>query len=117
MFSLHVFLAAAASDTGSGGGLLGLLPLVLIFGVMYFLLLRPQRKRQKETARMQSALAEGDEIVLSSGIHGWISAFVENETYVWVEIAEKVEIRVERSAISSRKSPLSESEIKTDESK
>lgn len=115
MFSLHVFLAAAASDTGSGGGLLSLLPLVLIFGVMYFLLLRPQRKRQKESQRLQSSLSEGDEVILNSGIYGFVSAV--EDGYLWLDIAEKVEIRVARSAVASRVSSPADEQTATEDKK
>ena len=99
-------LAAAADQTSGGGGLLGLLPLVLIFGAMYFLLLRPQRKRQKQAQVLQSSIGEGDEVVLNSGIYGFVSAV--EDSYIWLDIAEKVEIRVARSAIASRVSTPAE---------
>ena len=104
---LSMSLLAAADSTGGGGGLLGLLPLVLIFGAMYFLLLRPQRKRQKQAQQMQSSIGEGDEVVLNSGIYGFVSAV--EDSYIWLDIAEKVEIRVARSAIATRVSTPSES--------
>jgi preprotein translocase subunit YajC len=114
MFTLQL-LAAASNNTGSGGGLLGLLPLVLIFGVMYFLLLRPQRKRQKEAGRLQSSLNEGDEVVLNSGIYGFVSAVEDN--FIWLDIAEKVEIRVAKSAIATRISSPAEGHAATDDKK
>ena len=98
--SLFATIGAATTSTNSGGGILSVLPLVLIFGAMYFLLLRPQRKRQKETRSLQSALHEGDEVILASGIYGFISAI--EDGYVWLDIAEKVEIRVARSAIATK---------------
>ena len=98
--SLFATIGAATSDSKSGGGILSILPLVLIFGAMYFLLLRPQRKRQKETRSLQSALQEGDEVILASGIYGFISAI--EDGYVWLDIADKVEIRVARSAIATK---------------
>ncbi len=98
--SLFATIGAATTDSKSGGGILSILPLVLIFGAMYFLLLRPQRKRQKETRSLQSALQEGDEVILASGIYGFISAI--EDGYVWLDIAEKVEIRVARSAIATK---------------
>jgi len=98
--SLLATIGASTTNSKSGGGILSILPLVLIFGAMYFLLLRPQRKRQKETRSLQSALQEGDEVVLASGIYGFISAI--EDGYVWLDIAEKVEIRVARSAIASK---------------
>lgn len=84
--SLFATIGAATTETKSGGGILSILPLVLIFGAMYFLLLRPQRKRQKETRSLQSALQEGDEVILASGIYGFISAI--EDGYVWLDIAE-----------------------------
>ena len=98
--SLFATIGAATTTTKSGGGILSILPLVLIFGAMYFLLLRPQRKRQKETRSLQSALQEGDEVILASGIYGFISAI--EDGYVWLDIADKVEIRVARSAIATK---------------
>jgi len=98
--TLFATIGAATSDSKSGGGILSILPLVLIFGAMYFLLLRPQRKRQKETRSLQSALQEGDEVILASGIYGFISAI--EDGYVWLDIADKVEIRVARSAIATK---------------
>ena len=112
MSALHLL---AAASNNSGGGLLGLLPLILIFGVMYFLLLRPQRKRQKEAVRLQSSLNEGDEVVLNSGIYGFISAVEDN--WVWLDIAEKVEIRVSKGAIASRVSTPAEGQQATDDKK
>ena len=84
----------------------------MIFGLMYFLLFRPQRKRQKETRSLQSALQEGDEVILASGIYGFISAI--EEGYVWLDIAEKVEIRVARSAIVTKVSTPSSSDQTSD---
>ena len=104
---LSMSLLAAADSTSGGGGLLGLLPLVLIFGAMYFLLLRPQRKRQKQSQLLQSSIGEGDEVILNSGIYGFVSAV--EDSYIWLDIAEKVEIRVARSAIATRVSTPSES--------
>lgn len=76
-----------------------------IFGAMYFLLLRPQRRRMKETQNLQSSLAVEDEVLLGSGIYGFVSA-IEGDV-VWLDIAdghgtERVEIRVARSAIAKK---------------
>ncbi|MFM9136619.1 MAG: preprotein translocase subunit YajC [Actinomycetota bacterium] len=98
MFTI-VFLAATET-TSSGGGILGLLPLIAIFGAMYFLLLRPQRKRSKAAAELQKSIAEGDEVILNSGIYGFVSEV--NDTFVWLDVADEVEIRVARSAIASK---------------
>ncbi len=99
-------LLAATDTTTKSNPLLSFLPLVLIFAAMYFLLLRPQRKRQKETASLQSSIAEGDEIVMNSGIYGFVSA-IEND-YLWIEIAEKVEVRVSKGSITRKISVTAE---------
>ena len=93
-------LVAAAADEQASNPILGFLPLVLIFAAMYFLLLRPQRKRQKETANLQKSIAEGDEVVLNSGIYGFVSA-VEDE-WLWLDIADKVEIRIAKGSVARK---------------
>jgi len=108
-------LLSAAETTNSGGSILGMLPLIAIFAAMYFLLLRPQRKRQKETRNLQSSLQEGDEIVMSSGIYGWISSVEDN--YFWVEIAKDTEIRVSKSAVANRISTNSQGPDNSEEKK
>ena len=108
-------LLSAAETTNSGGSILGMLPLIAIFAAMYFLLLRPQRKRQKETRYLQSSLQEGDEIIMSSGLYGWISSVEEN--YFWVEIAKDTEVRVSKSAVVNRVSTNSQSSETPEEKK
>lgn len=97
VFSTHI---GAAADQQASNPILGFLPLVLIFAAMYFLLLRPQRKRQKETTNLQKSIAEGDEVVLNSGIYGFVSA-VEDE-WLWLDIADKVEIRVAKGSVARK---------------
>lgn len=63
-------------------------------------MLRPQRKRQKATANLQSSIVEGDEVVLNSGIYGFVSAT--EDDYLWIEIAEKVEVRVTKGSIARK---------------
>jgi preprotein translocase subunit YajC len=89
---------AQAAGASSGGDLMAFLPMVAIFVVFYFLLIRPQQKRAKETKAMLSALQKGDEVVTSGGIVGKVSKL--NDAYATVEIAPNVEITVQRSAIS-----------------
>jgi preprotein translocase subunit YajC len=89
---------AQAAASSPGGDLMAFLPMVAIFVVFYFLLIRPQQKRSKETKAMLSALQKGDEVVTAGGIVGKISKL--NEGYATVEIAPNVEITVQRSAIS-----------------
>ena len=90
----------AQDDTNSGGGVIQLLILLLIPFAMYFLLIRPQRKRMKAQAAMQSALGVGDEVITSSGIYGFITG--EEEDRFWLEIDDDVQIRVAKAAIQGR---------------
>ena len=87
--------AAAASP---GSDMMAFLPMVAIFVVFYFLLIRPQQKRAKETKAMLSALQKGDEVVTAGGIVGKVSKLT--DAYATVEVAPNVEITVQRSAIS-----------------
>ncbi|MEJ2609499.1 MAG: preprotein translocase subunit YajC [Candidatus Thiodiazotropha sp.] len=77
----------------------GLLPLVLFGAVLYFLMIRPQVKRQKEHKKLIEALAKGDEIVTSGGVAGKITDFGEN--FILVEISEGVEVKVRRQAVDT----------------
>ena len=89
--------APAAAAEGLGGSLTSLLPLVLMFVVLYFIMIRPQMKRQKEHKSMIEALAKGDEIVTSGGMIGRVSKM--GDTFLHVEVANGVELQVQRSAV------------------
>ena len=89
---------AQASGATPGGDLMAFLPMVAIIVVFYFLLIRPQQKRAKETKTMLQALQKGDEIVTAGGVVGRISKL--SDAYANVEIAPNVEVTVQRSAIS-----------------
>jgi len=94
--------AQTAPAPAGGGGLdatlLSLLPLLLMFVVLYFIMIRPQIKRQKEHKSMVEALAKGDEIVTAGGVAGRISKLGDN--YLGVEVADGVEVQVQRSAVA-----------------
>jgi len=112
--TLPDILIASASDgeqaTG-GGGLFSLVFFGAIFAAMYFLLLRPQRKRLKETQALQAAIDVGDEVVLNSGIIGFVSGVDENDKNIlWLDIAdghgtERVEVRVTRASVGKKLNP------------
>jgi preprotein translocase subunit YajC len=89
--------AQAAAPAGGANGLMGMLPLVLMFVVLYFVMIRPQMKRQKETKAMLDALSKGDEVVTQGGVLGKITKL--GETYAHVEVANGVELQVQRVAI------------------
>jgi preprotein translocase subunit YajC len=91
--------APAAANTGLMGNLSTFLPLILMFVVMYFLMIRPQQKRAKEQKAMMDALAKGDEIVTAGGILGKVSKV--NDTYVTVEVAANTEVVVQKHSITT----------------
>ncbi|MGZ5201293.1 MAG: preprotein translocase subunit YajC [Telluria sp.] len=80
------------------GNLTTFLPLVLMFVVMYFLMIRPQQKRQKELKSMMDALTKGDEVITVGGVLGKVVKV--NDAYVTVEVAPNTEIVVQKSAIT-----------------
>ncbi len=87
--------AAAADPTG---GFMQLLPIVLMFVVLYFLMIRPQMKRAKEHKALLEALNKGDEVVTGGGIAGRITKVGDN--FITVEVANAVEIQVQKQAVS-----------------
>ena len=89
--------AAAVADGGMMSSLTGMLPLVLMFVVLYFVMIRPQMKRQKEHRSMVEALAKGDEVATSGGILGRVVDL--NEQFLFVEIATGVKVQIQRSAV------------------
>ena len=98
-FFLPLLMGAPAGGEGSGSTWMTFLPLVLIIGIFYFLILRPQNKKQKETQRMLSALKKGDRVVTIGGIHGVIQTV--KESSVIVRVDENTKLEFSRSAISS----------------
>jgi preprotein translocase subunit YajC len=101
MISTILFLAQQQAGQAQSGGLwyMQLLPFAFIFVIFYFLLIRPQQKRQKEHQRLLSDLKTGDKVVTSSGIHGLI-ANVKDTTFL-VKVADNVKIEVDKNAIAS----------------
>ena len=92
--------AQTAPPSGLGGGLGGfLVPMLLIFVMMYFVMIRPQKKRQMEQQRLVNALKTGDRVVTNAGIHGLISNV--KETTVIVKVADNVKIEMEKSAVTT----------------
>ena len=97
---LDFFISSAyAQDVSQPGGLMSFLPLIVIFVIFYFLLIRPQMKRAKEHKKLVSELGNGDEVVTNGGLLGRISKV--GESFVTVELAENVQVKVQRHAIAS----------------
>lgn len=91
--------AYAQAATGAGGTLFSFLPLVLIFLIMYFLLIRPQQRKVKEHKAMVEAIRRGDEVLTQGGIIGKVSK-VKEDGELEVEIAANVRVRVPRNTIT-----------------
>jgi preprotein translocase subunit YajC len=92
-----ILLQAQAAAAGQGSTWSMLLPMLLIFVVFYFFMIRPQNKKQKEIQKARAALKNGDKVVTSGGIFGKIRE-VKDDSFI-LEIAENVRIRVEKSAV------------------
>ena len=101
---IHVLFAMGAGGqggTGSQGGGMGamLLPLAII-ALMYFLLIRPQQKKQKEHQAMIAALKKGDKIISSGGLHGVITGI--SDDAITMEIAPKVRVKITRGSVAGK---------------
>ena len=93
------FLNGLAQAASPGGGLTSFVPIIVMIGIFYFLILRPQSKKAKETQRMLSELKKGDDVVTQGGIIGKITGMKDNSE-VTLQIQEGVRIRVLRSSIT-----------------
>lgn len=96
-YSFLLDAATAPAAQGQGGGLASFMPMILIFVIFYFLLIRPQQKKMKQHRAMVEAIKAGDEVVTSGGIYGVIKS-VDNAMAV-LTIADKVDIKISKSSI------------------
>jgi preprotein translocase subunit YajC len=98
-----VFISSAFAQAPAGGsgdaGLIGFLPIVLMFVLLYFLMIRPQMKRQKEAKAMIEALQKGDEVVTAGGVAGRITKL--GDAFLSLEIASGTEISVQKTAVQT----------------
>jgi preprotein translocase subunit YajC len=94
-----VLINEAWAQTAAPGGtdLMSMLPIILMFVVLYFVMIRPQMKRAKEHKAMVDALQKGDEVIAAGGLLGKVTKVADN--YVTIEIADKLEIKVQRPAV------------------
>lgn len=100
MLISSAFAQTAPAATGGGdmmSSLTGMLPLVLMFVVLYFVMIRPQMKRQKEHRSMIDALAKGDEVATAGGLLGTVTRM--SEGFLHIQIAQGVEVQIQRSAV------------------
>lgn len=101
MFISEVFAADATSNTSSiGASFTSFIPLILIFVVFYFLIIRPQQKKLKEHRKMIDQIKRGDTVITSGGIIGEVNKVDEANAQFIIEIAPKVEVKILKSAIS-----------------
>jgi preprotein translocase subunit YajC len=98
-FFISSAMAQQAGDTSEPSLFVSLLPLIIIFALFYFLLIRPQTRRAKEHRKMVEALKEGDEVVTQGGILGRVTRV--EEQFVTVQIADGVKVRVQRHAVGN----------------
>jgi len=98
-------------------GLTSLIPMVLIFAVFYFLLLRPQEKRRKEREKLVGEVKKGEEVLTNSGIYGIVIKVSENDPNIEIEIAKDVRIKVLKSAIVDITSRTKEVAVKKENNK
>lgn len=98
---MDFFISNAYAQEAASGGSIGsmLLPMLVIFGAFYFLLIRPQQKRQKAHTALVSALSTGDEVLTAGGILGKVTAV--SDHYATVRVAENVELKIQKSTISN----------------
>ena len=99
MLISNAWAQAAPAAADAGGGLLGMLPIALMFVVLWFLMIRPQMKKAKEHKSMVEAMQKGDEVLTNGGIAGRITKV--GETYIAVEIADNVEISLQKAAVTA----------------
>jgi preprotein translocase subunit YajC len=97
-----------AGGAGAGNPLVSFVPFILIIGIFYFLIIRPQNKKQKETQKMLGALKKGDKVVTIGGIHGTIQSV--KESSIILKIDENTKVEFSRSAISNVESVAKEKE-------
>jgi preprotein translocase subunit YajC len=100
MHVLSILAAEGDSSSGGGGAVVQLGIFLLIPIAMYFLLIRPQRRRQREQAALQSGIDVGDEVMTTSGLYGFVTGF--DGDIVWLEIDDNVQIRVARAAVQRK---------------
>lgn len=98
---MHVLSILAAEESSNSGSVLGLfLPMLIIGGAMYMLMIRPQRRKMRAQAALQSSIEVGDEVMTTSGIYGFITGF--DGDVAWLEIDDNIQIRIARQGIQRK---------------
>ena len=93
----------------AGGGFMAFLPLIIMVAIFYFLLIRPQQKKQKDHKAMLDSLQKGDSVITQGGLHGRITGLTDST--ITIEVAEKVRVKVQRgyiAAVTGKGEPVKE---------
>ena len=98
---MNFFISDAMAEGGatSDAGLLGFLPLIIIFVIFYFLIIRPQVKRAKDHKKLTESVSKGDEVVTGGGLLGKVSDV--NDNFVTLEISDGIEVKIQRQSVAS----------------
>jgi len=98
---MSFFISDAMAEGGAAAdpGLLGFLPLIIIFVIFYFLIIRPQVKRAKDHKKLTESVSKGDEVVTGGGLLGKVSDV--NDNFVTLEISDGVEVKIQRQSVAS----------------
>jgi len=98
----NIMLMSSPAGGEGGNPLLSFLPIILMFGVFYFLLIRPQTKRQKDAEKMRSEVKKGDHVITTGGIHGTVEGVKDNDILL-IKTATDTKLHVGRSAVTTVK--------------
>lgn len=86
-------------DAGDSGGIMAFLPFILIMVIIYFLMMRPQIKKQKEKVKMLGELKKGDNVITRGGIHGKVAGFTDDNKTVIVKVDDNVKLNLDKNAV------------------
>ena len=113
MIDIVYAMGQGGGPTAQGaGGFSSFIPLIIMFGIFYLLLIRPQQKKSKEHREMINQIKKGDRIVTSGGIHGRVTAV--SDTTMTVEIADKVRIKLNRGNVAALANPSAQPQAPKD---
>ncbi len=96
-----IFLMGQPAGGGQGGGFLSFLPFILIMAIIYFLMIRPQVRKQKQKQQMIQGLRKGDRILTAGGVYGTIEGIQEKDETITVKIADSVKVQMTKGSVSS----------------
>jgi len=108
------FLFAAAQPGQGGGGIAAFLPFIVILAIIYFLMIRPQTKRQKEKETMRGELKKGDKIITMGGIYGTVQGFKEKGRLAVIKVDNNTNLTITKTAIAGLAGKVKDTELEQD---